>query len=40
MATYVMSDLHGQYEAYIKMLGKIMFSADDFICRMESDPYF
>lgn len=29
MATYVMSDLHGQYEAYIKMLGKIKFSAYD-----------
>lgn len=26
---YVMSDLHGQYEAYIKMLEKIDFSEDD-----------
>ena len=29
MATYVMSDIHGQYEKYLDMLGKISFSEDD-----------
>ena len=27
--TYVMSDIHGQYEKYIKMLDIISFSDDD-----------
>ena len=29
--TYVISDIHGQYDAYIKMLEKIRFSADDML---------
>ena len=31
MSTYVLSDIHGQYFAYLKMLDKIKFSDDDFI---------
>ncbi len=31
MSTYVMSDIHGQYDAYIKMLEKIRFSDEDFL---------
>ena len=31
MSTYVMSDIHGQYYAYNKMLKKIHFSDDDFL---------
>ena len=29
MSTYVMSDIHGQYDAYIKMLEKINFTEED-----------
>ena len=29
MATYVMSDIHGDYDSYIKMLEKIKFSSED-----------
>lgn len=31
MSTYVMSDLHGQYKAYLKMLELIEFSDDDVL---------
>lgn len=31
MAIYVMSDIHGQYEKYLKMLEKIGFSDDDIL---------
>jgi len=31
MATYVMSDIHGSYERYIKMLEKINFSNNDLL---------
>ena len=29
MSTYVMSDLHGEYDKFIKMLTKISFSDND-----------
>ena len=29
--TYVMSDLHGEYEKYIRMLRTIRFSDDDVL---------
>ena len=29
MSTYVMSDLHGEYDKFIQMLTKIGFSNDD-----------
>lgn len=31
MSTYVMSDIHGQYDLFIKMLNKISFSKDDML---------
>jgi len=31
MSTYVMSDIHGQYDMYIEMLEKINFSEDDML---------
>lgn len=31
MSTYVLSDVHGQYTSYRKMLDKIKFSEDDFL---------
>ena len=31
MSTYVMSDLHGNYDAYIKMLNKIAFKSPDML---------
>lgn len=31
MSTYVISDIHGQYIAYQKMLAKIAFSDDDYL---------
>ncbi len=31
MSTYVMSDLHGRYDAYVKMLEKIQFSEKDML---------
>lgn len=31
MSTYVISDIHGNYDAYMEMLGKIHFSDDDML---------
>ena len=31
MANYVISDLHGDYDAYVEMLQKIHFSKDDML---------
>ena len=31
MSTYVISDVHGQYNAYKKMLNKIRFTKNDFL---------
>lgn len=31
MSTYVMSDIHGCYEEYRKMLDKIRFSKEDIL---------
>ena len=31
MSTYVISDIHGQYNSYKKMLEKIKFSSKDFL---------
>lgn len=31
MSTYVMADLHGRYDAYMKILEKIQFSEDDML---------
>ena len=31
MSTYIMSDIHGQYMSYVKMLKKIEFNDDDYL---------